>query len=582
MRAATGGAAWSDISQISAYGKATVAGLGGTARFDDDLIAGRYARRFHITVMGSTAEVYDGATLWAQDISGGVHPYDSPYAREQALTAAYLVHRGYLNKDSTATFACQATRVDDGRTVTVIRVTPRGGSSAELAIDAQTHLLASVTRRTPLEISVVRYADYRTTDGLVLPFSISSGTKTSPADDYAFLVTRYELQRRVGHSDFAKPIPPNDARMVGDAQSSTVPMALEWRQLIVWASIDGKPSMPFILDTGGHAIVTTLAAKTLGLRASGAGESGGSGSGTISTAYTRVRSVRIGQAELLDQPFLVIPYPYSFYERGEKTPLAGIIGLEFFERFAVRLDYGDRTVTFAPLAAYRHRGNGSAIPFTFESDPDEPMVDAAADEHSGLFGVDTGNAGDLILFGDFLNRTGLAARYAGGVATIGRGTGGTNTGHLEKLRSFTIGDRALRDVETDFTQMKSGAFSAWSQAGNMGFIILSRFIPTFDYADRRLYLDSAARATPFAKNRSGIGFEKNEASAFDVLLVRPNTAGSAAGIVARDRIVAVNAKRAAQYSGADLFDILSQPAGTVVRLRILHAGNARDVTLVLR
>ncbi|MGA8098345.1 MAG: aspartyl protease family protein [Candidatus Cybelea sp.] len=581
MRAATGGAGWNGIGEISASGSATVAGLHGTAQFDDDLTGGRYARRFRIAVMGPSAEIYDGTTVWARDISGGVRPYDSPYARQEAVTKAYLARRGYFDHHSSAAITCLGTQTEGNRSEMVIRVQPGGGIPADLTIDAQTHLLLRVSLRAPLERSVVTYADYRTVDGVVLPFSISSGTTADPVDDYAFVVRRYDLRSRAASDDFARPIPANDARMLGGATSATVPMTLEGHQLIVWASINDRPSMPFILDTGGHAILTKLAAERLGLLSSGAGKSGGSGAGTISTAYTRVKSVRIGAAELLDQPFLIIPYPYSFYERGKKTPLAGIIGLEFFERYATRLDYGDRTVTFTPLAAFRYRGGGTAVPFTFESDPDEPMVNAAADGHRGLFGVDTGNAGDVILFGHFLEQTGLSERYSGGTRVIGSGTGGSNTGHLETLRSFTIGNRDLHDIEAYFTQMKSGAFAAWTQAGNMGLSILSRFIATFDYAGQRVYLDRENRETPLLKNRSGIAFEKNEPGAFDVLLVKPNSAAAQVGIVAGDRIVSVNGMDASNYSRADLLDIVTKPAGTKVRLRVLHAGATKDLTITL-
>jgi Aspartyl protease/PDZ domain len=580
MRAAIGGAHWNGIAQMTAYGTARASGLRGTARFDDDLVSGRYARRFQIAVMGSNAEIYDGSTIWAQDISGGVHPYDSPYAREQAITNAYLARRGYFDPRSPASFACSGTSAANGRPQVVIRVQPNGGSPAELAIDAQTHLLASVTRRDPLERSVLTYADYRMVDGVVLPFSILSGTAKDPTDDFAFTVTRYELRPEVRSADFSKPVPRAAVRMLGGATSSTVPMMLEGRQLMVWASINGRPEMPFILDTGGHAILTDLAAKSLGLTVAGAGKSGGSGAGTISTAYTRVSSVRIGSAELLNQPFLVIPYPYSFYERGKRTPLAGILGLEVFERFAVRLDYGDRNVTLTPFSTFRV-SRGTAVPIAFESDPDEPMVDAAADANEGLFGVDTGNAGDLILFGPFIERTGLGARYAGGTLVIGHGTGGTNSGRLDTLRTFTIGGHALHGIKADFTNMKTGAFSAWTQAGNVGFSVLSRFVPTFDYARQVLYLAPAQRATPIPPNRSGLAFTKDEPGAFDVILVKPGSAAATAGIVAGDRIVAIDGKSAADLSRADLVGIVTQSPGTVVTLRILHSGATRDVTLTL-
>ncbi|MGD0966856.1 MAG: aspartyl protease family protein [Candidatus Aquilonibacter sp.] len=584
MRSATGGDRWNNVAAIAADGRAAIAGLAGSGRFDEDVVGGRYAHYFDIAVMGQSAEVYDGTTVWSQDISGGVHPYNTPYARERAVTSAYLTRRAYFDPRVAVTIACLGSAVEAGRPITVIRIQPRGGIPAQLAIDAQTHLLASISERLPLpgDDSVTRFADYRTVGELVLPFSISLGTKTDPTDGFALEVRHYTILPHVRATDFARPASRNDARMLGGTASTTVPLRLEERQLLIWASIDGHAPMPFILDTGGHAILTTLAAKSLGLAAQGTGESGGSGAGTIATHYTRVRSVRVGDAELLDQPFLVIPYPYAFYERGKRTPLAGILGLEIFERFAVRIDYGDRRVTLAPLSTFHHHGGGATVPLMFEDQEDMPVVRAAADGHPGLFGTDTGNAGVLILFGNFLEHTGLDARYSDGFKTIGQGTGGRNTGRLETLRHFSVDGHHLDKVLANFTHMTSGSFSSFTEAGNFGLSILSRFVPTFDYASDTLYLDPEIRQTPFILNRSGIGFAKNQPDAFDVLLVKPGSPGAAAGIVAGDRIVAVNGKDATNYSAADFSDLVTQSAGTRLALRIEHAGSVKDVTLVLR
>ncbi|MGB8624531.1 MAG: PDZ domain-containing protein, partial [Candidatus Cybelea sp.] len=125
-------------------------------------------------------------------------------------------------------------------------------------------------------------------------------------------------------------------------------------------------------------------------------------------------------------------------------------------------------------------------------------------------------------------------------------------------------------------------FAAWTQAGNLGFSILSRFIPTFDYANERLYVDPQRRATPFWENRSGISFEKNEPSAFDIIAVRPDSPAANLGIAAGDRIVAINGTAAEYLSGGDLTHILGGPAGTNVRLRVANKTSAREVLLVLR
>lgn len=60
------------------------------------------------------------------------------------------------------------------------------------------------------------------------------------------------------------------------------------------------------------------------------------------------------------------------------------------------------------------------------------------------------------------------------------------------------------------------------------------------------------------------------------------SAAATAGIVAGDRIVAIDGKSAADFSRADLLGIVTQAAGTVISLRVLHSGTTRDVTLTLR
>jgi|HubBroStandDraft_1064217.scaffolds.fasta_scaffold17587_3 hypothetical protein len=488
LRAAAG-SHWDTIAQLTAEGRATMSGLRGSARFDDDLRHGRTARRFSIAVMGPSAEIDDGQTRWYQDISGGVHAYDAWFARRRSITTEYLTRRAYLGPHPAARISCVGARIEDGREVTVLRVQPPGGIPAELAVDARTHLLASVSERLPTTTAVTHYDDYRTVGDHVLPFSIAEGTLLEPADGYAVDVTRYTLRSRVSGADFARPHATHPAQMIGGARSATVPMLLDRAVLMVWASIDGHPPMPFILDTGGHAILTTATAKRLGLRAVGAGESGGAGAGTFGVQYARVHSLRLGTAELREQPMLVIPYPSWFSDRGKgKAPIAGILGLEVFERFATRLDFAGRRVTFTPLVDFVHRGHGTAVPIVFQEDM--PLTDAAfADGHRGTFGVDTGNGGALLLFHAFLQRTGLLARYPPGRVVVGHGTGGDNTARIETCRRFALGGHQLTNLRCAFIDMKSGSLSSWTEAGNLGVRILWHFTPTFDYANSRLYLD---------------------------------------------------------------------------------------------
>jgi hypothetical protein len=577
-RAAFGSAA--AVRELRATGTAETSGMRGTAEIDEDVVDGRNAQRFRIPVLGDFSSVYDGTMRWQQDVSGGVHPLDAPFARQLARTDAYVARRGYLDANDSAKLRCLGERKIDGRPMVTIRAVPPGGQPADLAFDPQTHLLWSVSERLPISTQVTRYGDYRDVNGLALPFEVRSGTLFEPDDGFVFRVRRYELRARASAAGFTKPRETDAVRMLGGARSTTVPVAIEGRQLLVWASIDGHAPMPFIFDTGGHAILTTKAARTLGLRAVGAGVSGGSGSGTIGVKYATVSRIGIGKAELRDQHMLVIDYPYEFYERGRRIPLAGILGLEFFERFATHIDYGLKTLTLVPLARATPPSGTVPVPIRFQEDV--PLARAAVDGYAGDFEVDTGNAGSLILFGTFVDRTGLGNWYRSGVVSIGHGTGGTNTGRFENVRTFSVGGQTLNGVRTDFTHMASGSFSSWTEAGNFGYAVLLHYSPTFDYARQMLYLNPHAAAAVEAVNRTGIAFTKNRPEAFDVETVRPNSPASIAGIVAGDTIVAVNGRPAADYSRADLVALAALPPGTKLSMRVRHGKVEREMTLILR
>jgi hypothetical protein len=580
VAAATGGAAWKSVGEVSAVGNLRSSGLNGTAAFHDDMRGGRYTNRQTLSVAGETLEVYDGGTDWVRDISGGVHAYDAWYPRALALTQAYLTRRAYLAPNPQGTFSCVGTGSSGSDTTQLVRVQPPGAIPATLAINNRTHLVESIAIRAPIETDITTFADYRQVGRLVLPFAISHASSFEPENGDRTDVTRYTVSVNATASDFQKPREIDNARTLANANSTTVPVALEGRQLLVWASINGRAPMPFILDTGGHAILDTAAAKILGVRGFGAGVSGGAGSGTIGLQYARVRSMRIGNAELLDQPMLVIPYPYDFYERGKRVPLAGILGLEWFERYAARIDYAKRNLTLTPLANFTFRGAATRVPIRFQQDM--PLANAAADGNYGWFGVDTGNAGLLILYGDYLRRTGLFAKYTPGATIKGSGTGGSNSGTIQTLSSFGIGGSNIRSLKADFTQMKTGSFSSWTEAGDLGLTVLSHFTPTFDYANGTLYLEPVAHPLDIPPNRSGIAFTKNQSSTIDVEAVRPNSPATVAGIVAGDTITAVNGRSASEFSSADFLDLVTAPAGSVVRLTIRRGANTRAVELTLR
>jgi hypothetical protein len=277
--------------------------------------------------------VYDGNGP-VQGISGGVHPLDAPFPRQEAITRAYISRYGFLSRPPKAT--CWGERVENGRRILAVRVQPPGSIPATLLFDARTHLLSGYVERFPIDIHVTTFSDYRNIGGVMLPFRITSATQFEPANADVLTIRRYALNSIAFSTDFTKPQMQNAAVMDAGSRSTTIPMRVEDGETLVWASIDNHAAMPFLLDTGGHAIFTASAAATLKINQVGNDQSGGSKrDGGPALCASRVATY--GRRDPATAKFLVIDYPRSFWDRGAgKQPLAGILGLAHSLRDARR------------------------------------------------------------------------------------------------------------------------------------------------------------------------------------------------------------------------------------------------------
>jgi hypothetical protein len=578
--AATGGAAWKNVAQIIARGTLSASGLTGYFQSATDVVNGRSALSQTLDKQ-SLKSVYDGHTNWRQDYSRGVHALNSPNALSAAVTNAYLNRNGYFRPNSAdATIRCTGERTERGRTYYVTRVTPKGGLPVEQWIDARSFLIDRTVEETPTSELVSYESDYRQIGQLVLPYYFRQGDVADPADDAVRKVTSYLFRSSAQNDQYDRPPDPTDTKFPA-AKSETVRVAIEAGDVVVSARVNGKGPFPFILDTGGHAILTPEAARVVGLSAEGGGTSGGGGSGRVGVAYTFVRRLQIGDVVIPNQPFLVIPYDNDFSDRGSEQPLAGILGLELFERLAIRIDYARSTMTMAPLNRFKYNGSGVRVPIVFQDDM--PLAMATADDARGWFGVDTGNSGSLIMFGPFLTNHDFLRRYARGRSAIGSGTGGAVHSSVQEINRFRVARRTFRNSLTYFViGQRGGSFSSTTEAGNLGYQVLANFAPTFDYRDGLMYFDPAAGRPMPARGRAGLALAKPTRDTISVVGVLPDSPASDAGIAVGDHIDNIDGRTARTLGNADVYTLMRQPPGTIIRLEVVHGGSKRAIDLTLR
>ncbi|MFC5741369.1 aspartyl protease family protein [Dyella tabacisoli] len=584
VRQAYGGDSWIHVGGLVVEGKETADGLIGESHKAVDLRNGYYSASSRNPVFAG-ADGFDAQGRWHQDISGLIHPLDSDEAKTVAISENWLGRFGFLHSQS-ASFRPLADGEENGHRYTRLEATPKGGRAVTLWIDPTTHRLDRAVWQSSFLTQTQRYSDYRTVNGLLLPFRINSSSATviGTADgDSVESIDRYRLLPDAPVDALQRPDGKvRDVTMANGAPQATTPMHLEGGTLLIEVSINGKGPLPFILDTGGHAILTTDAAKKLGFQTQGSGTSTGSGPGSMSTAYTKVEHLTIGAADIRDQTFLVMPYPYEFYQRGEgREPIAGILGLEIFERFAVTFDYDRQQLILqpydrgeAPAAA-----KGDVLPLRFTDDM--PLTDMALDGHRGIFGVDTGNSGLLLTFPQWAERNGIADRYAQGAPIPTGGVGGMFTAHIAHARSVQLGEQKLDNVVAMLTRFDAGATGNPSEAGNLGQDLLARFNVHFDY--RRQHMVLMPRAAVPAWHYAMAGYraskKQDQPDRYQVGWVMPDGPAAKAGLKKDDVIVAVNGKPAAALGFDDLRELsMNRPEGTPLKLSLAD-GRALDMNL---
>jgi hypothetical protein len=209
----------------------------------------------------------------------------------------------------------------------------------------------------------------------------------------------------------------------------------------------------------------------------------------VNVRYASARSVRIGTAELRDQPFVVVDF-------GASVPFDCIVGYELLARFAARIDFANETLQLASDAR-AFPGGGARVPMTFADR--QPQVDGALDGIPGAVTIDTGSAIGAEVNAPFARAHDLAARYhaarAGGQVS---GIGGPVRVSFARADELRLGDLRIRNVPLMLTDATAGAESNPTVAINLGDQVLRRYTLVLDYRGGTIRFDApppAARPT---------------------------------------------------------------------------------------
>jgi predicted aspartyl protease len=556
----------------------------GREGFDLSVVDRKDGRSVSNDTLGPTtqAQGYDGTKAWEQDSSGAVTIESGADALPLAINNAYRNANLWWGPDfGGATVVLDPGKTEAGATYDVVTVTPKNGKPFDAWFDATTHLLARTIEKQGSQTVTVMLSDYRKLDGVQIPYKVTVDTGNGANDLQTATLLKAEFTAMQPDSVYAPPkVTVTDFSLPPKTYETRFPFKLYNNHIYAEVIINGHAPLQFILDTGGHNLLTRETAAELGVKVEAAMPGSGAGNGARNVGQTKVDALGVGDATFKHQLFGVLDF---MPQNVEGTDVDGMIGSEVFKHFVTTIDYGTRHITLMESNAFTPIDLGTPIKFVL--DGELPTVEGTFEGIPAKFHIDTGAPDELALTGSFVESNGLRAKHPKGVEAVdGWGVGGAARGYVTRASEITIGPLTFPNVVTSWSLQQKGTVSDASYQGNLGSGFLKRFRVTFDYPSQTMYLRNIDGRTPDdigTYDRAGMWVNAVKDGA-EVMDVTANGPAQTAGIKVGDIITAVEGH---PISTVPLYvmrrNLRDMKEGTVVTFTIKQGAGTHDVKVSL-
>jgi predicted aspartyl protease len=525
---------------------------------------------------------YDGTTAWRRDSNGNIRLL-GPNEVQNLRNQLYFDTNSYVIPGPVKGTITLRPKRDPATGDFVLDAVPQGGKPTTISLNAKTFLIDREQHKDDDVMVTTTFKDYRKVNGVEFPFAQHT-TNGDKRYDLSLTVKTIDNNGTIAPTLFQKPIEDSQADFViPGATSATVPFDFSDGEIALDITLNGQPERVF-LDSGSSGVAISKAtADALHLPQTGFLEARGYG-GSADLIPVKVASFGIpGAIHLTDVSAVAIPLSPAL-NSFLTTPIAGFVGYDLFSHFVIRIDFSKHQITFiAPESFQPTPSDGRAVPIAL--DDDIPTLTAQLDSMSpARFLVDTGDSGQLRLYGPYVAKNALDQKYPGGTMTVGGGVGGASLSRVARVDRFTVGDITLHGIPTDFSLDKKGGASE-IDAGSMGVALLSRFIVTFDYPHQRIFFAPGPDITaPFNTRTLGISVGLGGLPQHVIITaIEPNAPAHSLDIHVGDLLLSVDGVSSDQLSLPSVRSLLSGADGKTQHLLQVQTGTAapRSVTVPL-
>jgi hypothetical protein len=370
----------------------------------------------------------------------------------------------------------------------------------------------------------------------------------------------------------------------------TIPFHLVRSLMVIKLSINHKGPYNFILDTGvGLMIITDpKLADSIPIPNKRTLKIPGLGEGEDAEAYvTSPLDVEIPGLVSYDVAAAILKKDLFSLSGYAGMPIHGLLGYEFFNNLAVRINVQDSTLTVWRPKDLKVFRKGVHIPITIEDR--KPYVEAWITLQTGenirsKLIIDLG-AGHPVSLENIIPRYGLPQKFIAS-ANLGIGLNGPINGYIGRLEALEIGKFKIKQVIASFPDAGNNQNElSVRRDGNLGIGILKRFSVILDYAHNTMYLKPGSKfREPFEHDMSGLEYYA-AGDNFDRIIinrVEPGSAGDEIGLERDDEIVTINFKPVSKMTLEEIDDLFKSKNDRSLLLDVYHDKKLDKVILTLK
>jgi len=369
----------------------------------------------------------------------------------------------------------------------------------------------------------------------------------------------------------------------------TIPFRLIRNMVVIQLKINNKGPYNFIMDTGvGLMIITDPQLidsinipnkRTLKLRGFGENDAYDAYvTSALQIGIPGLTSYNVSAAILKKDNFGLSNYA--------GIPIHGLLGYEFFNNLAVKVDFSDTTITVYRPKDERLFAKGEKIPITIEDY--KPFIEANVylpdgREMKNKLIIDLG-AGHPLSLENMSESKEMPKRCIH--ANLGIGFNGPISGYLSRIQEIELGKYKIKDIISSFPQEDSLQRSMCvKRDGNLGIGLLKKFIVVFDYFHNAIYLKPGPYfKQPFEHDMSGLEYYADGSSFKHIIIsrVEPGSAGDQVGLEKDDEILAINLKPTADMTLEEIDNIFKSQNDRNLLLQVYHDKKYDNVIITLK